>query len=365
MLFGLCYCLSAKFDKFLLLIFLFFILNAIYSIYSYDTDISEIFVTILAYFNGLIIFSVIANMNLGVDSLTPLVKKIFIVICVWGLLQYFKLTSPFRGIYEFLIPRGNFEILSSYGRGVSLFSTEPSRAAIEFIFISIVYRSLFVRKNLLYFDFFVFFYSIFIIQAGYAFLFSFLYLMITIDRKRIYIISFSFITYLFFDNLIFKSINLRGLYVILELFKSDNFLIKLINLSGFRVISFLASISFGFQHLFGSGLGNWKTSSLNALNASGFQSGNIPFFVREGNGFFVSVKPTSYFGNMMLDFGIIGSIIFLFLLYSFTRNNIQIHDKGKFLVIFFMYFLFFGYLGNPIPFICLAIYYNKSIVWFR
>ena len=363
MLFGIYNSISAKINKYFLLLGLFFVLNAVYSIYVFNTDIIELIFTCIAYFNGLIAFHVITNKEFSVISLSILVRKIFYVICIWGILQYFKLTTPFKGIYELLIPRGNFEILTNYGRGVSLFSTEPSRAALEFIFISIVYRLHFVRKNVLLFDFFIIAYSIIIIQAGYAFLYSFLYLIITLNRKKFFIFLLSFISLGSISGYLFKAVNLRGLFVILELVKSDNFLIKLISLSGFRVISFFASISSGFHHLFGSGLGNWRESSLKALNASGFNSKNIPFFAREGNGFFISVRPTSYFSNLMLDFGIIGTLIIIFLLFMYAKSNLMIHDKGKFLFMFFVYFFFFGYLGNPIPFICIAIYYNKSCVW--
>ena len=338
------------------------VFQCILSFFIFQVEINEIAITFIAYFNVLIIFVLISKTNPFEAKIFKTITIVFYFSAFFGILQYLKLTQPFQEIYTAIIPRGNFQILDSINRGVSLFATEPSRAAIEFVFMAFVIRLIIQKRYLIYFDFFTFLFVFAVIKGGYGLLYSTIYLIFNFRKNyfKYIILLVPLIAFFYWDFL--SSIFLgRGTDLVKLIFFEKNVLFNLINLSGFRIISTYGSIVFGLKNPIGGGFGNWKESSVEAMSLTGFNSQNLNYFIYNSDGFWSSVKPTSFIGNLMLDFGLFGTILFIYLLYQFFKKNLYVHDKGRFLILFGIYFCLFGYLGNPIPYICVALYYNKHV----
>ena len=347
----------------ILFIFLsfFVLLSILISIYFFETPINKIFSTLFSYLNPILIFILIISIKKPqIEKVMLALKSILFFLLFFGILQTLNLTNFLEGIYSFLIPRGNYKALSDFGRGVALMSTEPSRAALEVVFLALIFRKTILKKQL-YFDILIIIYVNFIIQGGYAFLYSSIYFLFSLPRKsRKFILPLFSLAIVFFIETI---TNLRGYYILSRLFETNTFLETLVQLSGFRVLSFIAAIKYAIINPFGGGFGNWEVSSLAALNLTGFDPSTIPHFIDASDGFWHPIKPTSIFGNMLLDFGLLGTIVLLvFLLLIFRMRAKIVKEHLDVYVAFIVYFFFFGYLGNPIPPIVFALCLNKNMV---
>ena len=161
-------------------------------------------------------------------------------------------------------------------------STEPSRAALEVVFLALIFRKTILKKQL-YFDILIIIYVNFIIQGGYAFLYSSIYFLFSLPRKSLkFILPLFSLAIVFFIETI---TNFRGYYILSRLFETNTFLETLVQLSGFRVLSFIAAIKYAIINPFGGGFGNWEVSSLAALNLTGFDPSTIPHFIDASDGF--------------------------------------------------------------------------------
>ena len=356
--------LHSKFKKtnFIYVFLCFYVvINILISIYFFETPIGKIFSTLFAYLNPTLIFILIISINhQHIKKVVSAMKNVFFFLIFFGFLQTLSLTAFLENIYSFLIPRGNFNTLIDFGRGASLFSTEPSRAALEVVFLSLLVRKT-IKKRQLYFDIFIIIYVNLIIQGGYALLYSSIYFLFSLPRKSLKVVVPLFsIAIVFFIE---KITNFRGYYIINRLFETDTFLETLVQLSGFRVLSFIAGVKYATLNPFGGGFGNWEVSSLTALNLTKFDPSTIPHFIYKSEGFWHPIKPTSIFGNMLLDFGLFGTIVLIISLIFIVRARGTIVKKHiDVYVAFFVYFFLFGYLGNPIPPIVFAICLNKNMV---
>lgn len=337
------------------------VLNILTAVYFFETPITKILSTLFAYLNPILIFILLIKIKPPhIEKIILALKHVFYFILFFGFLQTLNLTNFLEDIYSFLIPRGNFKTLSISGRGASLLSTEPSRAALEVVFLALLLRKT-IMKRQIYFDIFILAYVNLVIQGGYALLYSSIYFLFSLSRK-----SFKIIVSLFTVSIVFSIetiTSFRGYYILSRLFETNTFLETLVQLSGFRVLSFIASIKFAFLNPFGGGFGNWEVSSLAALNLTKFDPSTIPHFIYLSEGFWHPIKPTSIFGNMLLDFGLFGTIILLVLFALFVRKygNILKTHMDIYLT-FLVYFFFFGYLGNPIPPIVFALCLNKNMI---
>jgi hypothetical protein len=125
------------------------------------------------------------------------------------------------------------------------------------------------------------------------------------------------------------------------------------NNSGFRVSSILSSFYYGLLHIFGSGIGQWQISSIEANELIGFDPSKIFFFLENG-GIFIPLRPSSYVANLMLDIGLVGT----FLVLAYIKNLLpkQMSSEQFAYVSLFIFSLFFiSSVGNPVPWICCAI----------
>jgi hypothetical protein len=337
------------------------IFNILISIYFFETPIGKIFSTLFAYLNPTLIFLLIISIkHQHIKKVVSALKNVFFFLLFFGFLQTLNLTAFLENIYSFLIPRGNFKSMIDSGRGVALLSTEPSRAALEVVFLALLIKKTFLKKQL-YFDIFIVIYVNFIIQGGYALLYSSIYFLFSLPRKSLVaVVPLFSVAVVFFIE---KITNLRGYYIINRLFETNTFLETLVQLSGFRVLSFIAGVKYAILNPFGGGFGNWEVSSLTALNLTKFDPSTIPHFIYKSEGFWHPIKPTSIFGNMLLDFGLFGTIILLISMMFIVRSRVTIVKKHiDIYVAFFVYFFLFGYLGNPIPPIVFALCLNKNMI---
>ena len=356
--------LHSKFKKtnFIYIFLCFYVaINILISIYFFETPIGKIFSTLFAYLNPTLIFMLIISIKQQhIKKVVSALKNVFFFLLFFGFLQVLNLTDFLEDIYSLLIPRGNFKLLSDYGRGAALLSTEPSRAALEVIFLALLFRKTILKKQL-YFDILIIIYVNFIIQGGYAFLYSSIYFLFSLPRKSLkVVVPLFFVAFIFFIE---KITTLRGYYILSRLIETNTFLETLVQLSGFRVLSFIAGVKYAILNPFGGGFGNWEVSSLTALNLTKFDPSTIPHFIYNSEGFWHPIKPTSIFGNMLLDFGLIGTIVLIISLIFIVRTRGTIVKKHSDVYFaFFVYFFLFGYLGNPIPPIIFALCLNKNMI---
>lgn len=341
-------------------------------------DINELLRALFAYLNPILPAFAILNLDKnGILKIRKILKVTFVFLFILGILQFFGLLAPFESIIKFLVPRASGAPLIHIGRGVTLFSSEPSRASFEFIFIYTAYRYIFLKRKkcriLILWDILVIIFVFFVLKSLTGVFYLIFWLIIfnlEISWKKflknifwifLFLAVFIIIFYSpWIDN--FRSLN--GLKKIVQgvLERGSNgFFDLLLKLSGFRLISIIASIKFGFFHPFGGGIGNWKESSLIALEKSGYDFRDIPFFLQFGG--FISVRPYSYIYSLMLDIGIFGVILFTILLVLSVLSKIGSILKKEpklFRVVIFLLLYMFGLstIGDPVPFVSTALILN-------
>lgn len=342
-------------DRDTLIVIWFVLISAVYGLFIHQELSFELVRSLLAYFNCIFIFLYVLKFDfINKDS----IKILFITLVIIGFIQYFGLFNNFfSSVIEFLIPRGKGGArLSEGGRGVSLLSTEPQRAYINLVFIYLLLKKFYRLSNI--YDFMFFCFSTVAIRSFTGFIMC--GLMIFLFSNKIYFLSIFSATISFLYSYFYQS---RIFTVINSLFQSTSIseLIDIfINQSGFRVVSILSSFKFSLTNPFGAGIGNWKISSLQAYNQSGFDPSKFDFFVYFTSGVFVPLRPTSFIANIALDFGIIGILFFLFYLFRvLIKYSISMKKNKNYLVMFFFYLFFFGEVGNPVPWISIA-YILKS-----
>lgn len=346
-----------KINKYLILIILLFILSIMYGIFlSEGRSFFESIRSFAAYMNGLLIFVFLLKVDYKfIAKLFPIIKGIFYILVILGILQMSGVIGFLDPVFKFLIPRGTAESLAFMGnRGITLFSSEPSRASYELIFIYIAFRTIFVKKNrLVYYDFFLLLFVLFIIKSGTGLILLIVFFVIFYKSKFILILSIlTLIALPFIDYMSGRAMSI--LFDLLSSSSFNNLYNILLNLSGFRLISIIASFYYGILHPFGGGIGNWQESSILAFKLTNIDPSSINFFKYRGGGEFIPVRPSSYISSLFLDMGLIGVIMYFLFLFKICKKFIS-----KYTINIFLYFLFYliavGAVGDPIPFITTAI----------
>ena len=347
-----------KIDKRFLFIMLLILSSSIYGYYQSGGSASlQVLRSLAAYLNTTLILIFLLQTNFSlVKRLFPVVKIMFYLLIIWGFLQYFELISFLDPFIKILIPRGNADSLAFFNRGVTLLSSEPSRASYEFLFIYVAYRTIFLdRKNYFGFDCFITMFILFIIKSATGLVLLFVFFIIFYRLK--FIVSAFLLAVVatpFLEQLSGRSFEL--IMVLLTSNSLESIYQVMLNLSGFRLISIMASIQYGFHEFFGGGIGNWELSSLQALNLTGYNPQEISYFQDISDGQWVSLRPTSYFAALMLDTGIFGTFIIAYYLYIVLRKFFKIDTNSKAIILLFLFYLIMvGSVGNPVPFIATAI----------
>ena len=344
----------------ILVVFSFFVF--IFQNYNYF-DTYEFFRSYFAYLNGFVIGAGMLQLSEKyIFRFSRAIKHIFYFLIIFGLLQYFGIIDFLDPLISLLVPRAR--VGTSGIRGITLLSSEPSRAAYELSFIYLAYRIIFLKEKRykVAAELFFLFFQILLIRSLTGIFYS-LFLIFILNFKNIktFLTSFLVLILIFLMVFQFEFISdiraLSGLNLLLKNLDSfEHFFNTLLDVSGFRLISIIASLKYGIFHPFGGGIGNWKETSIEALQLTRYEPSEINFFVFHSNSSWTPIRPTSYLFSLFLDVGIIGVIIFIFIFYKvFLKNYFKISLSTKQATLFFIFYLItVGAVGNPVPWICFA-----------
>ena len=245
--------------------------------------------------------------------------------------------------------------MTSAGRGISLLDTEPARAGQNLLFAFLILEL--VRKDSLKLGYWLIllFVQIALIRSATGLVFTVLSIITIYNNWRFNMFfAFASVIVLFSG---FPSVNSRGLGLMVDIVSVKDFDLLwslILNESGFRGISIYSSYLYGFSHapcLFGS----WEIRSLEALRFSGFDSDMISYFRNRGG--YHSVRPPSYFAHLFLEFGFLTfPIIYVFFLRLFKSKN---QNGFKYIVVPVICLFCLGSIGNPLPWLCLSLFFNR------
>jgi hypothetical protein len=137
----------------------------------------------------------------------------------------------------------------------------------------------------------------------------------------------------------------------------------LLEQSGFRFVSVWAAYKYGFTHPLGSGVGGWGQASIQAMDDIGIKASAMSFFATAMGSEYQGVRPTSFAAGLMLETGIVGLILFCVAFWPFlSRKELYNDIHTRSISIFFIFNTFaLGSIGDPLPFIFLALAYRSVI----
>ena len=349
---------SRKFYLWSLLLVFVLLMSGFYAfVIIKDYEISEFLRSFFAYLNPLLIFSYfLMGKSEEVERHFIIIRNVFCFLIVLGFLQYLNLIVFLQPLFEIIMPRGGVGLFEGGGRGVSLMSSEPSRASFEVIFLYVAVRYYFIpEEKRPMVDILVGLYVFFVIRAGAGSVIYLVFLFVFYGVKIIPLFALLF----FFIVQFFSFYEIRSFILINALIGSSSLqdlFMNLVVLSGHRGISLFAAYKYAFFSPFGGGLGNWSSTSLEALPLSGLNPKDIPFFVSFGDSDWMSIRPISYFSSLALDVGVFGLFIFLYIM---VRRILFFWDISYYakhiIVLFFLYLFFWGSVGEPIPWITVAL----------
>jgi len=321
--------------------------------------------SISAYLNPIIVFSYLLSCNKNqYQQFTSIAIKIFIFYIFLALSQLAGFLEVLNSLSGFLGSRINFTA-EGIG-GARLLASEPSRAAVEFLFLFLIIFYFFRLKytKLLSFLFYLLFvlFQVLVFRSvdglvlsvfvGFIF-FPFISTLLTI----ILLIAF---TSFDFTLPLFDVRSLRFIAMINNAgFSLDSILTNLNNASGFRITSMQSSFNYGLNNIFGGGVGMWPITSLHAYDDGYFSANETAHFIAQSNGQFHATRPTSYIANIFLDFGIAGFTIFILSLFYSTRHFIS-QLNIQYFIIFLITLFFFSAVGNPVYWIVVALVLRNS-----
>ncbi len=364
-------------NKYFLWIIMILALSSIFSLYQYSVNNIPIDLmrSLAAYANIILISQYIISLNQKQTlQLILLAKYIFFFLLFMGALQFIGI-GLIDDLIRFLVPRGSGYALIDSGRGVSLLSSEPARAGIELTLIYAIYRLTLLKSNTFhYFDILILIFQIIVIKSSSSVFFTMIFVSLLYVNWRGLLLIPIFAFIFFYILISFEGSRASDLFLsIIDLGFDDIsvLILFLVNESGNRLLGLYSFFLYGFQNPFGGGVGLWQTTSMDAVISTGFDISQIRFFEVNADGNLSSFRGPGVISNLMLDFGIIGTLAISWLFYKTIQIYMQLKVQKKImrilLVIFLVKIFIFGSPGNPIPFIMLFlvykfIYHKKHIV---
>lgn len=325
--------------------------------------------SVAAYLNVVTAFIVFLSLRPDdVEASCRLVKTVLIVLIIIGFLQFFSLMNIFEGILSFLVPRGSVSSLSYMGdRGVTLLSSEPSRAGVEIVYLYVLCRLVFIKEKFgIFLDIMCIAFLIVIIKAVQPLAFGLFAVSLFLIKKPSHAVIVLFILL----SGLALGLNIEGgrAVVLLEALAASGSVSEAIfllaNESGHRLLTTYAFTAYGLQHPFGAGVGMWPVASIEALRATGVDITQLRYFLIHGDGNYISVRGSGLLSNMMLDVGIIGTSAFIYWVFYASRN-VRRKDKTTILVLLLLFvkISFIGSVGEPLPWIitALALKWNYNL----
>ena len=321
--------------------------------------------TFASYINPLLIFMVLSSVSPNYCiSLYPLVERIFLGLLFLGICQFLGLLDLIQFLFDFLTPRGGAGVFGHGGRGVSLLSTEPSRAGVEVVFIYALLVTMsqktesFIRGSILQ-DFLLLVFLTFIIGSFTALAYGLIFigarrpvLIVPMLTLGIVILSIFFVE----SRVIQFAFTLAGLGGILELIETVT------SASGFRFISVISAYVYAANNLVGHGIGAWSYEAINSYLLAGYSVDDITFFRYHHDGVFVNLKPTAFMALVALELGLI-PLCFLagYLLLRVGHLFSSLWSANMALGTIFLFYVFcVGAVGNPVPWVCAALAFRSS-----
>ena len=311
------------------------------SIILYHKTELEILRSFFAILNAVSAFFIIRSGIFKDSSINSFLVRFYWSMVFLMITQLLLDLSFLDSYFRFVVPRGTLSsISSSGGRGFRLLDSEPSRAALNFSFLSIYLYSrtrksffipILIIANILYFK----------AILGLAFLI--IYLLLNIHSYVPLLGIFWFRNSLEFSSnnrllLFFNNLN--------EIQLQEMFYL-ILNISGFRLVSLLASYNVIFTKPFGYGLGTWRWSSISALIELPNRWLDIDYFHSFGG--LVSIRPSSFFAGVLLELGLVGLIMVLWCV------NIRKLEFSIFNTVTIISLLLMGSIGNPVPWLLLGL----------
>ncbi|MHA6332440.1 hypothetical protein ACXYL9_02050 [Qipengyuania sp. CAU 1752] len=316
--------------------------------------------SLAAYLNPLAAFIAFLRLSPAwINRSLTLASRLLVVFIVLGLAQFAGLLEPFEEYLQALVPRAAGGALSETGRGVTLISTEPSRAGVELTLLYFMWRLGFGRQRYgIFIDVAFLAYMALVIRAAQPMGFAIVVIGLLIVRKPVQIIPFV-IAALLAPLVEVGTGDSRVLYLLSNLSLQGSFsdiLLLLVDAAGPRLISIYAFFQSGIFNPLGMGVGNWQESSIIALDATGFDFRTISYFQVLGFGDSIAVRGSGLLTNLMLDVGIVGSVLFLYWIFAVTRGiRFKDRDTWIIMIVLLLKVSLVGSVGEPLPWVAAAI----------
>ena len=375
---ALLFCLSPKLviDRVYVYLMLAFALSAGITLAMYGNSLAVVR-SYFAILNGSLIFFRI--MGASKEEFLKIIQALIVVFGVNAFVSVIQLVGWFPDFiepyYKLLVPRFTAESLAG-GRGVGGLYAEPaySSYAMHFMFAFMIlwWRiNPFQRRGAVAF-FTMLMFDLFVNKSATGTAFLIVLLVSFLDRKTIG--KFLVACLLFFGVVLWLSESMeeppRAIELVNNLFftwDTDDIYMTLMNESGHRLISILSAYKYGFENLLGGGIGSWPVSSVNAMEAMGMESFEIYYFLEFNEGYFLGIRPTAFAAGLFLEVGLLGTLAFCFSIFRHLWKLPYLSDPFWRAVINLFLFSFFlvGTIGDPLPYIALAMAYLATSKYSR
>jgi len=301
------------------------------------------------------------------EGLIKAMLVIFIANYAASLLQYLDLFPRFIAeFYKIFVPRFSTEIHPEGGRGVFGLFPEPAFSGyfmhFSFAFLAYWYRlNPFQRKGALAF-LAMFLFDIVLNRSATSLGMLLILFFSFMQRKDIWKVSLASIALLL--GVAYASRNLpetpRAIQLVNNIFftpETDDLFLTVLNESGFRLIGIWAGYIYGVVHPLGGGVGSWPVASVEALEMTGIESFEIYYFLEFNDGFYLGIRPPAFAADLFLEVGVLGFLAFtaVFFRHFWTLSYRDNPYWRAVLNIFLFYYFILGTIGDPTPFIMLAL----------
>jgi hypothetical protein len=328
-------------------------LSAAFTVLSGNGSL-EVLRSLFAYLNPLLIFIILLQISdIHFEKIHQKSLIVFKIFCIVLVIQ-------FSGLFEFLDPVFKAFVPRSFStpigfRGITLLSTEPSRASVEFLFLYTVFRfTLIKRYYWLICDLIVGACVILVFKSATGLLIYIAFVTLLNQKILFFILPFSFV--LIISQQVLIDGRIASLIQQLSQLSPSEAWFLLLNTSGNRIVSVIAAINYAFHYPFGGGVGNWKNSSIEALFLTGIDYTNLNYFNAEWKDGALYFRMSGYLMNLILDVGFVSASIFILAITKYTYPLIIKHPDSMKIYLFFLFNIFFvGSVGPPVPWISTAI----------
>ena len=326
---------------------------------------------LFALLNATLIFFVIIKVDdQEFGSLKKVFTWVFGINVAVSLVQYFGMFPSFlTPIMRLFIDRFT-DAPHGSGRGVAALFAEPSYASlsIHYYFAYLMFQYKVNQRSLLGYGAIIamIIFDLFIIRSITGLVMIFVYFISLqrwkyIWRGAILFLALSLLVIYLANQATEKPRAIEFMYDFIYNQEYQDPMPFLLNESGFRVISVWAAYAYGLVNPLGSGIGGWGTASLEAMDQIGVPATEIGFFASYSGGEFDGVRPTSFVADLFLEMGWVGFVLFIFAFakYMFSKSLFNDVSSRPVLIMFFFNLFVMGTIGDPLPFIFLALAFRE------